>query len=128
MSAETVRRFMDGLTMLERERDVEALVAVFAEGADVGNVVSPRAFAGREGARDFWTTYRGSFGEVESSFRNVIAEDGRAALEWTTRGTSPEGKPVEYDGVSILEFAGDAVTRFRAYFNPEALGQQMQAG
>lgn len=119
-------RFLEALAALERGNDVEPMVGLYAAAADIGNVASPSTFTGPEGARDFWSTYRSWFGEIASSFRNVIAVDGRTALEWTSKGTSPEGEPVAYDGVSILEYQGGEIVRFRAYFNPELLGQQMQ--
>ncbi len=126
MSEQVARRFIDALHKLERDRDLDAIVATFAERCDVGNVVSPRTFEGREGAREFWSVYRETLGEVESTFRNVIVTADRAALEWTTKGTASQGHAINYDGVSILEIEGDAITRFRAYFNPAELGQQIQ--
>ena len=122
---QTTDKFIEALGKLESERDVETIVALFAESCEVGNVVAPEKFEGRDGARRFWTTYRDTFGEVRSTFRNHIAGDSAAALEWTTEGTSTGGAPINYDGVSILEIDGDHITRFRAYFNAEALGRQV---
>ena len=126
MASGVTQRFLDGLARLEGEREVDDLVALYAKGAEIGNVVSPRRFSGPEGARDFWTTYRATFGEMASTFRNVIESEGRSALEWTTTGTSPDGKAITYDGVSVLEIDGDRITRFWAYFNPTLLGHQLE--
>jgi len=126
MASGVTQRFLDALAALERDREVDGLEALYAEGADIGNVVSPRRFAGPEGARDFWTTYRATFGEMKSTFRSVVEVEGHSALEWTTSGTSPDGKPVEYAGVSMLEIEGDRITRFWAYFNPTELGHQLE--
>jgi len=118
-------RFIGALAQLEEGRESEPLIALYADDADVGNINVPEQFHGPEGAQHFWTEYRGTFDTMKSEFRNVIATPERIALEWTTRGTSIAGKPIEYDGVSILEVAGDKITRFRAYFNPSALGRQI---
>ncbi len=118
-------RFIGALAQLEEGRDVEPLVATYADDAEVGNINAPEHFHGPDGARHFWTEYRGTFGEMKSEFRNVIATPDRVALEWTTRGTSVDGKPIEYEGVSILEMADEKITRFRAYFDPSALGRQI---
>ena len=126
MASGVTQTFLDALGALERDRNVERLVGLYADGAEIGNVVSPRRFAGPEGAREFWTTYRATFGEMESTFRNVIEGGGRSALEWTTTGTSPDGTPIEYAGVSILEIEGEQITRFWAYFNPTQLGHQLE--
>lgn len=88
------------------------------------NVAIPRPLIGQEGARRFWQEYREAFRDVESTFRDVIVAGDRAALEWTTRGTSAEGRPIDYDGVSNLETDGRSVTRFRAYFHAGESGRQ----
>ncbi len=126
MSEQVARRFVEALGRLEAERDLEPLVSLFAEGCEVGNVVSPEKFHGREGAREFWgAKYRDTFGDVRSTFRNVFAADGRAALEWATSGTASDGTPVNYEGVSVLEIDGELITRFRAYFDAGSLGRQI---
>ena len=126
MSREVAQGFIDALYKLELERDVEPIVNTYAEDAVVGNVIIPEKFKGRDGARQFWSEYRETFGEMKSEFRNIIAAEGRAALEWTTKGTDQQGDPLQYDGVSILEIEGDKITRFRAYFDPSNLGRQLK--
>ena len=125
MSDQVAHKFIEALRTLEEARDVEPIAALYADGAAVGNVLRPDQFHGPDGARRFWAEYRGTFGEAESTFRNVIATDGAAALEWATKGTSFDGKPLSYAGVTILEVEGDRVTRSVAYFNPMALGEQI---
>lgn len=114
---------MDALAVLEREGDVDRIVALFSESCDVGNAVSPNVFVGHDGARTFWSTYRAWFGEIASTFHTVIEGDGRTAIEWSSTGTNARGRLVAYDGVSVLEYDGDRIQRFRAYFNPFALGR-----
>ena len=121
-------QFMDALAALERGGDANAISALYAPESEIGNLVTPRHFSGPDGAREFWQAYRATFGDVQSTFRNVIVGDGRAALEWTTSGTSAQGAPISYAGVSILEFDGDQISRFWAYFDPGDLGRQMEQG
>ena len=126
MSEQLAKRFVEALEKLEAGRDLETITALFAEGSEIGNVVSPEKFRGREGAREFWgAKYRDTFGEVKSTFKNVFATTDRAALEWTTEGTAADGSPIKYEGVSILETDGGAITRFCAYFDASNLGRQM---
>ncbi len=125
LSKEVADKFAKALRKLEEDRDVEALVATYTEDCHVGNVAVSKTFCGHEGLREFWTGYRNTFAEMKSEFRNVFADEaGRAALEWTTEGTS-DGNTVSYDGVSILEIEGDKVSRFRAYFDPRRLTEQL---
>ena len=126
MSEQLAERFIEALGRLEAGRDLETITALFSDESETGNVTSPEKFRGREGAREFWgAKYRDTFGEVKSSFRNVFASETRAALEWTTGGTTADGSPVKYDGVSILEFDGGRITRFCAYFDAGDLGRQI---
>ena len=120
------QQFIEVLAALERDRDLEPMTRLVAPDSDIGNIVSPREFSGPDGARTFWEAYREIFGDVSSTFRNVIVSDGRAALEWTTTGTSTHGAPVTYAGVSILEFADGQISRFFAYFDPSDLGRQIE--
>ncbi len=124
MSREVADSFVEALRKLEDDRDVEALVMIHTEGCEVGNVSVPETFRGHQGLREFWTSYRSTFGEMKSEFRNVFATQDRAALEWTTVGTS-NGDSVSYDGVSILEIEGGKVRRFMAYFDTRDLTRQV---
>lgn len=125
MSDKIANEFIEALWTLEETKDAGPLTALYAENASVGNVVAPDQYQGPDGARKFWTEYRGSFDKAKSKFRNVIASDTSAALEWTTEGTSFNGSPLSYSGVTILEIEGGKVTRSSAYFDPSALGRQM---
>jgi steroid delta-isomerase-like uncharacterized protein len=120
MSKEIADSFIGALRELEENRDVEALVEIHAEDCEVGNVAVSETFTGHDGLREFWTSYRKTFGEMKSTFRNVFATEEGAALEWTTEGTS-NGDAVSYDGVSIIEVSGGKVSRFMAYFDTRDL-------
>ena len=124
MSREVADNFIEALWKLEEDEDVEPLVRIHTEDCEVGNVSVPGTFNGHEGLREFWTSYRGTFGEMRSEFRNVFATREGAALEWTTQGTS-NGDSVSYDGVSILEFEDGRVRRFTAYFDTRDLTPQI---
>jgi hypothetical protein len=124
MSREVADNFVAALWELEENEDVEPLVEIHTEDCEVGNVSVPETFNDHEGLREFWTSYRSTFGEMKSKFRNVIATEEGAALEWTTTGTS-NGDSVSYDGVSVLEIEGDKVRRFMAYFDTRHLTRQV---
>lgn len=122
MTENTAKNFIDALGKLESDRDLDAIVNLFSEDCEIGNVVTDEK---NIGAKEFWTSYRNNFDDVRSTFRNEIITDKTAALEWTTSGTTGEGHEFEYDGVSILEIKGDKITRFHAYFDPNKLGKQI---
>lgn len=125
MATERAQRFVDALLKLEESGDLEGLVALFSDDAQVSNAASARVFTGQDGARRFWTEYKGTLGQVKSTFRNMIEAADRVALEWETQGTAHNGAAVAYEGVSIIEWDGDRIRRFYAYFDPHALGQEL---
>jgi limonene-1,2-epoxide hydrolase len=124
MSNEVADDFVKALRKLEEDQNVEPLVELHTEDCEVGNVSVSGTFRGHEGLREFWTSYRSTFGEMKSEFRNVFATEDGAALEWTTEGTSNDDA-VSYDGVSILEIEGGKVRRFMAYFDTRDLTPQV---
>lgn len=113
--------FIEALRRLEEEGDLETLVSLFAEDAELSNPHVVAEERGREGARRFWHMYRDSFADVQSSFRNVVETDDTVVLEWSSRGHTTHGGDFTYDGVSILHFTGGAIDRFKAYFDPGKL-------
>lgn len=118
-------RFIGALHRLEDQDDVGAIAELFAEGADLRNPAHAPKERGQEGARRFWRAYRGTFREIHSEFRNVVETDRAALLEWRSRGRTAEGRPVDYEGVSVLEFEDGRIRSFRAYFDPTELGHQL---
>jgi len=125
MSEQLTNEFLSGLRTLEESKDTGPLAKLYSEDAAIGNVIAPDQFHGPQGAEKFWKEYRSIFETAKSEFRNIIIGSERAALEWTTEGTSLDGKPLHYAGVTLLEMEGGKITRSCAYFNPRTLGSQM---
>lgn len=117
--------FIDALLRAESQGDTGPLVAMFSPEADLQNPTMPRPLSGPEGAREFWDVYLRSFHGIRSEFRLIVETPRAAALEWTSRGRAPDGSEIGYDGVTVLEFEGDAIRRFRAYFDPRSLGVEL---
>ncbi|WP_043428440.1 nuclear transport factor 2 family protein [Cystobacter fuscus] len=128
MTMERARRFADALTRLEETGEMEALLELFGEDAQVSNVASQRTFHGKDGAQDFWREYKGLLRQVKSTFRNMIESGDRVALEWESNGTAHNGAVVNYEGVSIIEWDGERISRFYAYFDPRVLGMELSRG
>ena len=78
MSREVADRFIEALWRLEEDRDVEPLIEVHAEDCRVGNVAVPRTFDGHEGLREFWTSYRNTFDEIEVRVPQRLRGQGRS--------------------------------------------------
>ncbi|MDQ6656126.1 MAG: nuclear transport factor 2 family protein [Verrucomicrobiota bacterium] len=109
-------RFKQALQQTEQTRDAKHVASLFAEGAELSNL------GGDHGtdAERFWSVYLQQFSEIRSEFTGEVVSDTGAALEWKSRGTTAEGKPIEYSGISLIEFDGDRVTSFRSYYDSAA--------
>lgn len=127
------RRFIDALHTLEDggEQDVAAIVDLFADDARLMNSalkLAGKDRVGREGARQFWTEYRGTFDRARSEFYQVMSNEESAGLFWTTKGADNAGQPLEYDGVSLLVFDADGkIAEFRGYYDTRELSRQVSS-
>jgi steroid delta-isomerase-like uncharacterized protein len=126
MTATEVQQFIDALEQIESSQQYDAMISLFTEDCKVGNVLVPDHFDGKEGASRFWHDYRSSFGEIRSEFHNRVESENQAALEWIAQGTANHGQPVRYQGITVLTFNGDKIKRFMSYFDPRALGRQIE--
>jgi ketosteroid isomerase-like protein len=117
MATPLADNFMRSLQEAERTGRLEPLVDLFHDDAEALNLGRTEPAQGREEVRDFWRTYLSAFREIRSEFTNIIEGDGGAVLEWISRGALPNGEPVEYRGVSVLETDGEKVRKFRTYYD-----------
>ena len=114
--------FIAALRALEETGDIESIVALHDDDAEISGPTDAEPHRGREGARRFWRMYRDSFAEITSSFTNVVAGvGGTVMLEWTSEGRALTGGRVGYAGVSVLETQAGRVRRFRTYFDTREL-------
>jgi ketosteroid isomerase-like protein/rubrerythrin len=115
-------RFTAALHALEETGDVERMVMLFDDTAEVSGPTDMAPHRGQEGARKFWRMYRDSFDEIHSEFEKIVeGGDGTVMLEWTSRGVTATGTPITYRGVSVAEIPDGRVTRFRTYFDTRDL-------
>lgn len=117
MASETAEKFMQTLRQIEENKDVEPLVSLFTENAELSNLATSSPLQGKDGARQFWQKYLSVFQQINSKFTNVVESNGSAVLEWNAEGTLTSGEPLKYQGVSIIETVNGKVQRFRTYYD-----------
>jgi ketosteroid isomerase-like protein len=117
MTQETTERFMSTLQQIEATGDVEPLVAMFTEDAELSKLAHIEQLHGRDGARRFWRNYLQVFDRIHSTFTHVVEGDNSAVLEWTAEGALTTGEPLHYQGISVIEFTHGLVHRFRTYYD-----------
>lgn len=117
MTSEIADRFMNTLQQIEDTGDVEPLVAMFTENAELTNLAMTEPLKGLDGARRFWQKYLSVFERIHSKFTNVISGDNTAVLEWISEGALSTGEPINYRGVSLIEIDNGQVCGFRTYYD-----------
>ena len=115
-------KFIATLKRLEHERDLDGMVALFADGAELSRAPRSAKYQGKDGARAFWAEYLDAFQNVETRFEHVIEADGSVVLEWHSVATTKQGHAIEYDGCSIVEGEAQSVGRFRTYYDADSAG------
>jgi limonene-1,2-epoxide hydrolase len=125
MIQEVAYRFIQALSALEDDGEVEPIVSTFTESCEIGTPVIPGKLHGKDQAREFWHGYRTAYRKIHSTFRNIVIGDNSIALEWTAAGVNRQGQEFHYDGVTILDTAGQRITHFRTYFDARAMQEQM---
>jgi len=117
MTSKIAESFMKTLQQVENTGDVEPLVAMFAEDAELINLAMTEPLKGSDGARRFWQKYLSVFERIHSRFTNVVEGDRAAVLEWISEGALSSGESLNYRGVSVIEIDNDRVCRFRTYYD-----------
>jgi len=121
MSDQLGDQFAAKLQELERTRDPQALITIFSDDVELKRAPQNREYRGLDGAREFWAEYLRMFKQVETTFDAVTESDGRAALEWHSTCTLENGAQVSYQGCTVIERAGDRVSRLRTYYDSAAV-------
>ena len=85
------------------ERDVQSIVALYAEGATFSTEPFRDPFVGPEGVRRYVTQAFAEEEQAVASFGQPIVEEDRAAVPWWA-SMIENGAPVTLAGTSLLRF------------------------
>jgi ketosteroid isomerase-like protein len=117
---EITSRFMHTLQNIEETGDIEPLIALFSDDAELMNLAMLEPLKGKEGARRFWEKYLSVFDHIHSQFTNVVENNNSSVLEWISEGRLSTSEEITYRGVSVLEHNNGEVQRFRTYYDSAA--------
>jgi ketosteroid isomerase-like protein len=120
MASRSAETFMRELQNAEASGQVDGLAALFTDECELENLAAAKPVKGRAAAHQFWKNYCTAFQQIHSEFTRVIEHDHTVVLEWEARGTLQDGHPIQYRGVSILDFDGEQVRRFQTYYDSAA--------
>ena len=115
ISDDRARAFATALQTFEKDGDVAAFAALFADDA-----VTQRfdARGERRGeVEQFWQEYRGQFESISTTFYDVVEGGDRFALEWTSDATLSDGRPLQYRGVTVIDLDGEKISKLGTYYD-----------
>jgi hypothetical protein len=98
-------------------KDVEAIAALYAEGARYRALVFREPDLGLDGVRGYLRRNFAAEDDIECRFGEPVAAGRRAAVEWWA-GWVEEGRRLTMAGATLLRFDGDGlVVDHRDYWN-----------
>jgi ketosteroid isomerase-like protein len=114
-------RFVRALRALENELDLQPLVQLYAEDCELSNPLLEEPLAGTEGARRYWRMYIDRFQEIRTEFTSLVDGQQGSALEWISSAMEPDGRPMEFEGATLLLAKDSRITSMHVYFDPRPL-------
>ena len=106
--------------------DADAVANTFAEDGTTYDPVGSEGVTGRDAIREFFSSIYKNFKSVALTEDAIFVAGTGAAVKWTGKGTSANGKNVNFEGIDVFEIDTDGKIRtVRAYWNPAEMIAQL---
>src|SRR5256885_10583051 len=126
ISADQVSRAVRGYFLAIRAMDAEAVANSFAEDGTTNDPVGTPTITGRAALRGFFESIYKNFKSVELNEDSVFVAGNGAAVKWTGKGTSTNGREVRFEGIDVFEVNQDGkIQTVHAYWNPGEMVAQL---
>ena len=126
VSPERISRAVRAYFLAIRAMDPEAVASTFAEDATTYDPVDSPGITGRDAIREFFSSIYKNFKSVALTEDSIFVAGDGAAVKWTGKGTSANGKNVNFEGIDVFEVDADGKIRtVRAYWNPAEMIAQL---
>lgn len=125
VSSDRISRAVRAYFLAIRAMDAEAFANTFAEDGTTYDPVGSPGIKGRGSIREFLEGICQNFKSVALTEESIFVAGDGAAVKWTGRGTSTNGRQVRFEGIDVFEINEDGkIQTVRAYWNPaEMIGQ-----
>jgi steroid delta-isomerase len=126
MSPEVIAKTVKAYFAALRAMDQQAWVNTFAEDAVSHDPVGALPINGHQKLGEFFQTITAAFKEVSLTENDVFIAGNNAAVKWTGKGTSKQGRAVHFAGIDVFTIneAGKIET-LHAYWNPAEMVAQL---
>src|SRR5882672_4251377 len=103
MSPEVIARAVKEYFAALRAMDQQAWVNTFAEDGVSYDPVGAPAINGHQKLAEFFQTITAAFKEVGLTEDEVFIAGSEAAVKWTGRGISKQGRKAHFEGIDVFE-------------------------
>ena len=126
LEPERISRVVRGYFLAIRAMDADAFANSFAEDGTTFDPVGTPAVTGRDGLREFFQSICKNFKTVGLTEDHVFVAGNGAAVKWTGKGTSNNGREVRFEGIDVIEVNEDGkIQTVHAYWNPAEMIAQL---
>ena len=126
MSPEIISKAIKAYFAALRAMDQRAWVNTFAEDATSYDPVGAAPIVGHQKLGEFFETITAAFKEVGLTEDEVFIAGNGAAVKWTGRGKSKQGKDVRFEGIDVFEInEAGRIQTLHAYWNPAEMVAQL---
>ena len=126
MSPEIVSKAIKAYFKALRDMDEQAWVNTFALDAVSHDPVGALPIEGHQKLSEFFQTIMAAFKEVGLTEDQVFIAGNEAAVKWTGRGVSRQGRDVKFEGIDVIEVnESGKIQTVRAYWNPAEMVSQL---
>jgi len=126
VSPERISRTVRAYFLAIRAMDADAIANTFAEDGTTYDPVGSEGVTGREAIREFFSSILKNFKSVALNEDSIFVAGDGAAVKWTGKGTSANGRNVNFEGIDVFEVDADGKIRtVRAYWNPAEMIAQL---
>ena len=109
-----------------RAMDRSAWVNTFAEDAISNDPVGAPPIVGHQKLGEFFDTITAAFKEVGLTENEMFIAGNGAAVKWTGRGVSKQGRDVKFEGIDVFEISeAGKIQSLHAYWNPAEMVAQL---
>jgi ketosteroid isomerase-like protein len=97
------------------EHDVEAIMAVVSDDVVFHNVTLDERVEGAEAFRAHVADIHARWTDLAFDEHGVYFADDTGVVEWTARGTAPDGRFIEWDGIDVINCRDGLIVRNAVY-------------
>jgi steroid delta-isomerase len=126
MSPEVVSKAVRAYFAALRAMDQQAWVDTFAEDAITYDPVGAPPVEGYQKIGEFFQAITAAFKQVGLTEDQIFIAGNGAAVKWTGRGISKQGRKVHFEGIDVFEVnESGKIKTVRAYWNPAEMASQL---